>query len=644
MSVEDTHVTGEEGGVVYLDRDEPRTRNMSRGEKWVSQIKDFLKYRHRFDGFWVTVDANYRQAGYEPKNRSRAREELEQVFPGRVYRLVHNTEAAVYSTNLKVYLDGYYGTFNEDLRDGIERALNTEWSTESGLSRDIRLAIRDCCKYGMGIVLNSYEGDLSTAVDDAAAAEEAKNLEADNPVLASLQTSIDTQVGVMAAHRAEPVKPETFEHDASLLKGNIATRRISPWHFLIDPYATSLDDARWCGRIIFADLASVQADENLKKTKKLKKATYREYLQLLGQDSTTSQSPSNVYDMTILFELFVKEPGGKWRLLVLSQEGDILREEESPYYLGNPYEMLSWNEDGECIFAQSDILPVYSEIIAERILLTKAVDGYSRQQLDTIIYDKAANITEESMDALVRPDVARFIAASGVNGQAVQNSFYKIPTDAKSPELLNFMGALERSIQSSAGISPNQVGQALKSGTTATEASSIAQYANAALAYKQAATEIFVGRVASKRLQLMAQFYKSDRIARLCGPEAAATWASWKKTPGEVQNLRVCVRPGTMRPVNDDVRAQQYSSILQTALKFPVFGSLLDMPMLIKGLFHSMGLREGHGLIQEKDAEAVSQALQMQAVAQMQGGGGGSPPGESAPPSGEAGAAQMGEM
>jgi len=612
------------------------------GEYFRCAADNYFKFRQKFEGFWLAVEDGYRRTEFEAKGSFQ--DQLKQIYPGRVYRIVHTTESQLFSNNAKFFVEGYSPRLGGDVPPMLEDLTNSDWSCEGTVTKEIRTVIRDAVKYGFGVAWTSYECDFEEEKDEDKRPKKRKQ-EINNPMLNEVTSNLEATMGTALAGQPEEDPGVSFETDARMLREEIVTRRISPWHFLIDPEAASIDTASWVGRVIYADLEAVKSYEFFTNTRGLTATPKTQYYKKIGRSSVDTPNLNEDEaedDKILLYEIFSRNKDGSWTMFVIdADQGNILRKVEKPYWCKHPATVLGWNYDGDCVFPQSDLLTVYTEILAERLVSTKALDGFAREQDDVTYYDEES-IEPKAIFGHLDPAVGRMVPVKmGPNKQDIRTIIHKLPREGRSPEVLNYLGFIDRTIGMTMGFSPNQFGQALKSGTTATEASNISQYATVATAHKAAAVETFLGEVATKRLAMAAQFYDAETVARILGPEAAGIWARLNWVEADIRaGLRIAVRPGSARAISDDVRAQRLATAIQMSAQNPVAQQILNQMTLWKEFFRAIGLDMNSPLFNSDDPAMLAQLQQAAVMQQMQGGKGGSAPSAETVPSGEAGMMQ----
>ena len=616
--------------------------------EWYQRLVDYyLSRREPHAAMWDLVEARYLhdRRGIRGEDESFLSDEIR---VGRVYSIVHTIESMVFSRRPKFFLEGWHGRITKEEVPALAAMLNNEWYVDYSLVREIKLCIRDCIKTGWGILLTSYDAefDAKTQRDKAIAqAEEAVT----NPLLFMAEA---TQGQMLPEGLQSQEYQETFQGDSRVIMDAINSRRIDPWMFLIDPDSTGPEDAKWMGRMVWADVEALQADETLDNRKELHpNATGTQ----TWRDLRSNKDIRNPYDLVLLYEIFERLPGGGWKMVLFAKDhGKFLKQVENPFWVGCPYKVLRWNDDGRSPFAQSDILPALSLIEAEEWMLTKVIDGYCREHMDTTFYDKMAGVSMEELKAAASPEVGKYVGVTMASGRALRDLILKLPKDVKSPEAMNLLSLVDRSILISVGLGPNQFGQALKSATSATESNEIATFARARGGHKYDGFEHFIAGSGSLRLGMSAQFYRdedgkpdADRVRRIAGDEAADVWKKTRWTPADVrQGLRVRVEPGSMRPIDDDTKASQMIQWASIAGQIPQLAQITDWNEFAIQLYRKMGFQDSQGLIFGLQQMALMAAMQTIGQTAMNGGAAGAqivPQGAGAggaPPSGQAGMMQ----
>lgn len=555
--------------------------------------------------------------------------ELDEVRPARANAIVQLTVAQTVASRPKVFLEGYTARQNEGVAQVMAEAANNEWQQDFALVRELELCVQDASRYGLGWMLTSFENSFETVEEDTEEAEDRAIEKLEDPTSAAIIDDAVAQAGSALAEGPEDPHEPTWDPDNRVVKQKLISRRISTWSAFGDPDADSPETSRFFGRRIIADYDEVVADPDLD-TQGLQPDSTLDITDHLGRysryETKSRRATTSPYRLTLLFEVYERQPDGSWHLIIFARNHNrFLRKVKMPYWIGCPIKVLRWNQDGENFYCQSDIHLALSEIVAERLLYTKTFDGFSREQVDTTFYDDKSGISEKELNAACDPNVGKFVKMTNPDPtRPLSNYIFKLPKDPKSPEALNLLAFLERGIQTSTGFGPNQFGQALKSGTTATEAAEVGQFVRGRASHKVSAVERFIAAVTYDRLGLMAQYYDAEDITRLVGAESAQTWEKARFTLSDVQNgLSVIVEPGSTQPKSDQSIINNLVTVLQISQANPMAQALVNTRRVLVELFEQFGFKEGSEFVNNADSdEDLEQVQGLLAAAQAAGGGG----------------------
>jgi len=614
---------GENGrGTVKKSRD--------RGDPtWVQDLVNYYERRLRKHlHWWDAVDDEYDLQKNESSGDTSI---IDEVRPGRVYNLVHTIESMAFNRRPKIFMRGWNAKVQEDWIPVMEEVLNAEWYDEPTLPREVRLCVRDCAKYGWGIMLTTYDAEFEERVatfEEQVATADPEAVE--SPLMDSASAAAE---GDMAAEIAEMTPSEeeigTFEQDARVVFDSINSRRVDPRLFMIDPDATCIEDAKWVGRKIISDLEAVR--EFFSDHPRAAELSGTDRADIDYPASRGKRDENSPYEYVTLYEVWERQNGGSWQYRLTPKGHDFhLKTDTDIFHAGQPFQLLRWNETGDEIFAQSDIRPAWTLIKLECLLLTKVADGYTREHEDTYLFDKQAGLSEEELNAVNDPGVAKYVPVTNVGSRRLSDIIHKLPKDPKSPEVLQLLSIVERELQVATGLGPNQFGQALRSGTSASESMEVAGFARARGGHKTGAVEEFVAAIATFRLGLMVQFYEAERVARIAGADAASEWVEIKRKldhKGEIQRgMRARVEQGSLKPENDEMRLQQLYSLLQTVSSNPALMITVNTNAILEDIATHMGHHRKSKYVSSADQQKVADAQAAMMMMQNGMGGGGSAP------------------
>jgi hypothetical protein len=577
--------------------------------EWLGVLLDYFdKFQDEYKPFWETVDELYRPRKFERQQSLSYSQVIDQVQPGYVHAFVHGIESMVLAQNPKLFVQGWPARFDESVVPHLQDIMHRDWTLAGRMSPEMRLVVRDTIKKGVGAIESSVafddeddDGDVFEAGDD-------------DEILRQIKAEIKAQDAAIEAGKPPPQARWSYDHDRRSMVGNILTKFIPIENYVGDPDATCNEDRMWSGKVFYADLDRMRMDKTLRNVGRLKRTHVPDGVMSGYGDE---EQPVNL----VLLYLIHYRTGDTFRQVLFAREpGVILKKRDDPYWIGDPTRTLSWNTDGRSIFGQSDILPVSSQIAQLHLLYTKITDAYARQSEKTTFYDKGANVPNETMQAIIDPAGRKFVPIQRATGMPLSALFHEQNPPNLSSDAINLIMLLERSVQQGSGFSPSQMGQVMKSDTSAQEAAQLKAGSDLRNLHKFEAVEDFISAVAQQRLGLMAQFYDEEKIARIGGVDAARAWARLEWTREDVEHgLNVRVEPGTTRPINDDVRIEQLVNILRLVAQDPGASVMIDREELYRRLFKHMGFHDSGNLVRNKEevAEIVAQA-QAQAQAQQQ--------------------------
>lgn len=599
------------------DRPMPKEERLPDGE-WYGKLVDYhLKRRAIHEGFWREVDQHVWDKRKEWEHIYGNAQQIGLVKTGRIKAFVDQVVASVFIRDPAMSVREFNALMDSNMEIMVTQAMNNEWGKTNKLRRQARLVVKDTAKYGYGVMMTSFVGKAAVS---ATRQRENRRRFADGGIVAGLQDVVETELAVDAVMRGGDHAKVTSELDSDVMRRRVVSRRLSPFRFVCDPDAWGLPAARWMGREFTVHLDALKADpaydQEAVKHVKPSKFTERDYARHF-----VGKADDDPYDRVMLYEIFERQADGRWRMVVF-QKGSrtLLREKMDIYAIGAPYAMLRWDEDGEEMFAQPDVLNAWRLYLSETLLLTKMLQTDSRRMADLLFVDEAAGVTEEVIQAAIQGRNSGIIPVKKMGQKPANSMFFQPTTSSGSGETLQILQLMERGFQIASGLGPNQMSQALKSETSATEAEQIALQSQARGSHRVAAFEEFVSDVALQRLGLMCQFYGKEDIVRLVGPDMAQHWKSFW-TPADIRDgLEVQVTPGSTRPDSPAVRLQQLQSLVQGFSGHPILASIVDYPKFGELAERYIGVDPSDSIIIKRDSAEVSDAVAELGIQQLAGG------------------------
>lgn len=520
--------------------------------------------------------------------------------PSRVFGLTHAAEASLFSGGVKFQHRPDYGSYNADQIRALDAISNADWLDDPRQEAQLRLAIRDAYRYGTGAVATFVYG-----AEPVYSRAKARKLAEIDPVLGAVASAVSADAAIKAA-QGEP-EPLTTAFDGGVSE-SVRTEHVPFVHLILDPHMDHWTRARFIGRRMKVDPSSIQRLKGYRHTKDLE------------VDSATG--------LTKLAELLLRRSAESWDRFLFSEDTrEVVYKDEVPI---SGYGILQWTDDGLGAYGPSDISQVHDLILAEKLLMTKLVQAAARSGANINHYDKNYMTDVDLAKAIYHPNTGTWIGHDAGPTGRVGDVISRIPSDPVSSEVIPILASLERAYQSTTGVGPNQMGQALKSETSATEASTIAASSEARMAHKVAAVDAWISQIGRDRLTWIAHVYTDEDIARLVPGDMVQLWTSMRLSlRAYLSGMGLSVVPGTVRRPSDDLLVQRGLTVWQLLLRDPVTMAAMDISDILGPILHGLGVRWEDALM--VPPEQLSQMRAAFITAQMSGGAPGGPPGGGGP-------------
>lgn len=389
--------------------------------------------------------------------------------------------------------------------------------------------------------------------------------------------------------------------------------RVSPFDVFVDPEATCMDDAAWIAQRIVRSLSDVQSDRRYKASARKRLAADAGIKG--ARDDGLGVSERYVDDDRVtLYEFYDIESN---TVSVCAEHGDefLLDPTPMPYAYGQPFVMLRNYDIPDRFYPLGDLESIESlqlELDKTRSQLMNDRKRYARKYL----YHERS-FGPEGREALESDDDGRLVPVVDEN-KPLSEVVVPMPQSPLSPEIYAYSNIIEQDINTVSGVNEYARGQMPEIRRTATEASIIADAANARAADKLAIVELAIGQIARRVLQLMQQYMTGTHVARIVGPDGQNQFVPYGRDD-IVGEFDFSVEGGSTQPINDTIRKQQAVSLLNAIA--PLVGTVIDPAQLAAHV-----LREGF------DIKNPEKFLMQQPPAAPQGAGGGATNGAVPPP------------
>ena len=388
--------------------------------------------------------------------------------------------------------------------------------------------------------------------------------------------------------------------------------RISVYDVYVDPAATCMEDARWIAQRIVRPLEEVEKDRRYKPS--ARKKLVANYSRDIYNENPNDDKVQYLEDQVVLWEYYDIMDN---TLSVYADDADefLVDPVAMPYAYGHPFVMLRNYDIPDHFYPMGDleaIEPLQLELDKTRSQLMNDRKRYARKYL----YHERS-FGPAGREALESEDDGRFVPVIDEN-KPLDQVVMPLPQVPLSAEIYNYSNIISNDINTVSGVSEYARGAMPEIRRTATEASIIADAANARAADKLAIVEISIAQVAKRVVQLLQQFMTGEAMARVAdaGGEDIFIPYGREEIVGEYD---FDVQAGSTQPMNDTIRRQQAVSLLNAVA--PLVGSVIDPAALARHV-----LEAGFG-VKDPDKFLMGQAPQPEVSGEVPPQGAPMPPG-----------------
>jgi hypothetical protein len=437
---------------------------------------------------------------------------------------------------------------SEEMAKTVETAITQELRVTKFRDRTLRPTIWDALLCGVGIFqLGYYDSGLIPGRD---------------------RTRQDTPTDV-----SQPGPLRSSDMPYGIKPGQIYTLPIRPWNFLIDPGATRLDNALWCGVEYVRDLEGIKKDPQYTNTEKL--------------EADETEVPYGTTDADFRAR-YRRDP--ERRLVRLIQYWDIIDRKTYVFtrdhdkLLGTfpftmpvdrfPFYVIHGTDDNETFWSQSPMIPWLNLVEEYNITISNRLDHLNRFKRK-YLYDKD-RVSEQDIDALLHPQDGTCIGVSG-NGMGVAGAIEPLQDANVSNDSYAFTAEIRQRFTEISGMSEFDMGGSRPGERPAAEINRISASANARrqATYRrvQSTLEHFAGDLRA----VMERYYDKERVVKLTGDRGETIWAKYDGSGLAGEYLFHC-RIEDMAARSSEERMAQAGQALQLLTPFSQAGS--PMPLI----------------------------------------------------------------
>ena len=414
-----------------------------------------------------------------------------------------------------------------------------------------------------------------------------------------------------------------------------------PRLFLIDPEADCISNARWCGREIFMPMEDFVDNQRYKASVRKE---VREGRGLVGFQQTmkTPQAQSVLIDKADslfrehssakrvhLIELWIKPTMEERRKLRKEQQGGkvvvIVQGIDEPAVVdkwpfkmdGFPWAEIVLHPINSEFYGMPSWLPYEQQLIEKNKIRTYQLENakmhgnlktyVDKDKVDEEARKRAASGTPEIVEVQGPPGQAVF--QPGIPNVSVE--FYRVDEKVNKDQ------------ENISGISDVKRGALARRAETATQANIQDRSSNTRTDYNRQDVADWIQTIARKVIQLMKQFYDTERIIRVVG-STEIEWSDNFSKSDITDEVDIEVDVATLQPINDPIRQRQALDLLQLSIqaisnpqvlqKLISEGANISLSEMIKELLKTLEIKN------ERIFQTGQQQSNLAILGQQQGG------------------------
>jgi len=372
--------------------------------------------------------------------------------------------------------------------------------TELNIKETNQLAILDAYLLGMGVTKIGYSTQFGMDIPD-----EGETKRREKSKIAKIMEGM----GLKKPKVEEP--KEEIELEENVVAENPYVVWVSPFDFLIDPRATSINNAQWVCHTLRKTLDEVKKNPNFKNTKDLKGQEPED-----GLSKGIPQTEIDKFKTIDLYEVHCKTPKGIY-LLILAKDGDDYKHvyyDKSIYEMdGYQFEIVTFNKHGHKLYPKSDvdiIKPLQDRLVVAFDSILDQVDKFQ-----TKIIANESKITEAGKRALTDGQLGSVVYVN----DTVDNAVKELSLTQVKADMMALINQLVDIISLESGLTRAQL-TGMTSAETATEAQIGQAGSNVRLSARADDVQEFSNRQARKLWQVVRQFVDLEEVQLITGESA----------------------------------------------------------------------------------------------------------------------------
>ena len=490
-----------------------------------------------------------------------------------IYTLAKNIVPSLYFRNPKVL--AFPKRVQDEPSAPAAAALLNYYFQELGMKITNKKIILDAYLLGMGISKIGYSTQFGMDIPDETEEKRRDKSKADKILEA---------IGLKKPKEEE--KKQNIELQENITVENPYVVWVNPFEFLIDPRATSIDNANWVAQRIRKTLDNVKKNKNYKNTSKLRGMDPPEKL-VKDIPETQLDKFKEIY----LYENHYKTPEGI-NLLILAEDGqnfEHLYHDKSIYEMdGFQFEILDFNKHEHKLYPKSDvdiIKPLQDRITITFDSILDQVDSF----VSKILVDETG-LTADGKIALRDGQLGSIVHCNKNPSEVVK----EMSLNQLKGDMLNLLNQLVDIITLESGLTRAQL-TGITSAETATEAQIGQAGSNIRLFARADAVADFSNRQSRKLWQVIRQFVDLDKVQLITGEQAVDeqgvpryNWLDQNSQELAKAELRFDIEVGSTQRPDQSVIRKEFENFINILARTDVValiqqqGSIVDIAELIK--------------------------------------------------------------
>lgn len=379
---------------------------------------------------------------------------------------------------------------------------------------------------------------------------------------------------------ASPDNPDDFEVNDEFIKvDNPFMRQISPYMFMWDPQARSLDSARWVGEKIIRPREEVMNNRSYRKVAVDNLLGNHVGVQdfIFSYDDGPKLQDIDPDKYVMLYEIHDKERG---KLITLADGCDTyLRIIDYPYgnLEGTHYGMLVLHPMPDKVEGISVCDMVQDQqIMLNRIRTLQAEAAKRANRLYAI--DPEADVDDQQIQAIQTAEHGSIVRVPVNAVKAIDH--------APLPQELFIIGDIaQQDILRTVGSPPSRIGMPAGGRTSATEINQLQSVEQYRLEDARTIVADFLGSMLKKMFQIIANKLSDQKVIMIAGEEG---FLPFKFTKEQLQGeFDFIIEPGSMSRTSRDVEIQQLIQIYNISAQLPD----VNHTEILKEVMKKMGFR-----------------------------------------------------